>query len=163
MREEEENNKCIEEVDPEVYALTQKELQRQRDVLNLIPSENYASKAVLRACGSILNNKYSEGYPKKRYYQGHEYIDEIELLAIERAKKLFGAEHVNVQPYSGSPANMAVYHALLKPGEKILGMRLDMGGHLTHGHKVSVSGKFWQQVPYGVAKNTEILNIFTAE
>src|SRR3989338_7541240 len=159
MREEEENNKCIEEVDPEVYALTQKELQRQRDVLNLIPSENYASKAVLRACGSILNNKYSEGYPKKRYYQGHEYIDEIELLAIERAKKLFGAEHVNVQPYSGSPANMAVYHALLKPGEKILGMRLDMGGHLTHGHKVNFSSRYFTAVQYSVDKETELLDM----
>lgn len=149
----------IQKEDPQVYQYMIQELQRQRDVLNMIPSENYVSKAVLRACGSILNNKYSEGYPKKRYYQGHDYIDEVEILAIERAKKLFGAEHANVQPYSGSPANMAIYHALLNPGEKILGMRLDMGGHLTHGHKVNFSSKYFKAVQYGVDKETELIDM----
>ena len=145
--------------DPEISNLIKKEQIRQKEVLNLIPSENYVSKEVLKACGSILNNKYSEGYPKKRYYQGHEFIDDIELLAIERAKKLFGAEHVNVQPYSGSPANMAVYHALLKPNNKILGMRLDMGGHLTHGHSVNFSSKYFQSIQYPVDKETELLDM----
>ncbi len=145
--------------DHEVHNLIKKELIRQKEVLNLIPSENYVSKEVLKACGSVLNNKYSEGYPKKRYYQGHEFIDDIEILAIERAKKLFGAEHVNVQPYSGSPANMAIYSALLKPGQKIMGMRLDMGGHLTHGHKVNFSSKFFQSVQYPVDEETELLDM----
>lgn len=145
--------------DHEVHNLIKKELIRQKEVLNLIPSENYVSKEVLKACGSVLNNKYSEGYPKKRYYQGHEFIDDIELLAIERAKKLFGAEHVNVQPYSGSPANMAIYSALLKPGQKILGMRLDMGGHLTHGHTVNFSSKFFESVQYPVDPETELLDM----
>ena len=146
-------------IDQEVSNLINKELIRQKEVLNLIPSENYVSKAVLQACGSILNNKYSEGYPKKRYYQGHAFIDDIELLAIERAKKLFNAEHANVQPYSGSPANMAVYHALLKPGDKILGMRLDMGGHLTHGHTVNFSSKYFKSVQYPVDQQTELLDM----
>jgi glycine hydroxymethyltransferase len=146
-------------IDQEVNNLIQKELIRQKEVLNLIASENYASLEVLKACGSVLNNKYSEGYPKKRYYQGHEFIDDIELLAIERAKKLFGAEHVNVQSYSGSPANMAVYHALLKPGQKIMGMRLDMGGHLTHGHSVNFSSKYFESVQYPVDKDTELLDM----
>ena len=145
--------------DPEVNNLIQKELIRQKEVLNLIPSENYCSPEVLRACGSVLNNKYSEGYPKKRYYQGHLFIDEIEILAIERAKKLFNAEHANVQPYSGSPANMAVYHALLKPNDKILGMRLDMGGHLTHGHSVNFSSKYFKSVQYPVDQKTELLDM----
>ena len=149
----------IERTDPEVYSLMQKELVRQNTVLNIIPSENYISKAVMEATGSILNNQYSEGYPKKRYYQGGEFIDQIEILAIERAKKLFGAEHVNVQPYSGSPANMAIYHALLKPGEKIMGMRLDMGGHLTHGHKVNFSARFYNPVQYVVDEKTHLLDM----
>src|SRR3989338_5391592 len=132
---------------------------RQQEVLNLIPSENYVSPAVLNASGSILINKYSEGYPKKRYYQGQAHVDEIEQLAIERAKKLFGAEHANVQPYSGSPANMAIYHALLKPGDKLMGMKLDMGGHLTHGHSVNFSSRYFKSVPYPVDKDTELLDL----
>ncbi|HLC88956.1 MAG TPA: serine hydroxymethyltransferase [Candidatus Nanoarchaeia archaeon] len=131
---------------------------RQQEVLNLIPSENYVSPAVLNASGSILMNKYSEGYPKKRYYQGQAHVDEIEQLAIERAKKLFGAEHANVQPYSGSPANLAIYHALLKPGDKIMGLRLDMGGHLTHGHSVNFSARYFKSVPYPVDQETERLD-----
>lgn len=149
----------MDEIDSEISNLIGKELIRQREVLNLIPSENYVSKAVREACGSVLNNKYSEGYPKKRYYQGHAFIDDIELLAIGRAKKLFGAEHVNVQPYSGSPANMAVYHALLRPGDKIMGMRLDMGGHLTHGHNVNFSSRYFQSVQYPVDKDSELLDM----
>lgn len=144
--------------DPEIYQHIQAELNRQKTVLNLIPSENFVSQSVLEASGSVLTNKYSEGYPKKRYYQGSEHVDEVELIAIERAKQLFGAEHVNVQALSGSPANQAIYHALLKPGEKILGMRLDMGGHLTHGHKVNFSSRYFCAVQYGVDKETELLN-----
>ena len=151
--------KPLQETDREIAAAIQNELKRQQDTLQLIPSENYASKAVLEACGSLLNNKYSEGYPKKRYYQGNENTDTVELLAIERAKQLFGAEHVNVQPLSGSPANMAVYHALLNPGDKILGMRLDMGGHLTHGHPVNFSAKYFKSIQYPVDKETELLDM----
>src|SRR3990167_2166178 len=145
--------------DPEVEQYIQKEIQRQNDVLNMIPSENACSPAVLKACGSVLNNKYSEGYPFKRYYQGQENADHIEALAIDRAKKLFGAEHANVQPYSGSPANMAIYHALLKPGEKIMGMRLDMGGHLTHGHKVNFSARYFTAVQYSVDRETGLIDM----
>ena len=134
------------------------EKKRQQEVLNLIPSENYVSKAVLNASGSILMNKYSEGYPKKRYYQGQAHVDEIEALAIERAKKLFEAEHANVQPYSGSPANLAIYHALLRPGDKIMGLRLDMGGHLTHGHSVNFSARYFNSVQYPVDQKTELLD-----
>ena len=136
-----------------VYKIIQKEKERQRNYLNLIPSENYCSKEVLEANGSVLTNKYSEGYPGKRYYQGNKYIDEIEELAIERAKKLFKAEHANVQPLSGSQANMAVYFGLLKPGDKIMAMKLDHGGHLSHGSKASFSGKFFKIIGYGVEKN----------
>ncbi|HLD73219.1 MAG TPA: serine hydroxymethyltransferase [Candidatus Nanoarchaeia archaeon] len=149
----------LNQTDPDVYRAIQQEIQRQKEQLQLIPSENYASLAVLEACGSVLNNKYSEGYPGKRYYQGNEFVDQIENLAIERAKRLFGAEHANVQSYSGSPANMAVYHALLKPGDKILGMRLDMGGHLTHGHTVNFSSKYFTSVQYPVDKETELLDL----
>lgn len=144
--------------DPEINKHIQKELHRQQTVLNMIPSENYVSKAVLQASGSVLTNKYSEGYPFKRYYQGNAHVDEIEALAIERAKQLFNAEHANVQPLSGSPANMAVYHALLKPGDKIMGMRLDMGGHLTHGHSVNFSSRYFTSVQYGVNKETGLLD-----
>jgi glycine hydroxymethyltransferase len=151
--------KSLAEIDPEVQSTVQGELKRLHTDLQLIPSENYASKAVLEACGSVLQNKYSEGYPKKRYYQGQEFTDQVEILAIERAKQIFGAEHANVQPLSGSPANMAVYHALLKPGDKILGMRLDMGGHLTHGHKVNFSAKYFQSVQYPLDKETELLDM----
>jgi len=145
--------------DPEVEQYIQKEMQRQNDVLNMIPSENYCSPAVLKACGSVLNNKYSEGYPFKRYYQGQENVDHIEALAIERAKKLFNAEHVNVQSYSGSPANMAIYHALLKPGDKIMGLRLDLGGHLTHGHPVNFSARYYTSVQYPVDEKTELIDM----
>ena len=148
----------VNKMDHEVRELIKKELLRQKNTLQMIPSENYASNAVLEACGSILNNKYAEGYPYKRYYQGNNFVDQIEDIAIKRAKILFGAEHVNVQPYSGSPANMAIYHALLNPGDKIMGMRLDMGGHLTHGHKVNFSSKYFDAVQYGVDRETELLD-----
>src|ERR1700761_5301883 len=140
--------------DPEIAALIEREHERQRQKIRLIPSENYASRAVLEACGSALQNKYSEGYPKKRYYEGQQLIDPIEELAIERAKKLFGVDHANVQPYSGSPANLAVLMAFVKPGETIMGMALPAGGHLTHGWNVSITGKFFRSVSYGVKKET---------
>ncbi len=134
------------------------ELKRQRGGLEMIPSENFVSEAVLQALGSVLTNKYSEGYPGKRYYGGNAFIDVIEKTAIQRAKKLFGVEHANVQAYSGSPANQAVYFALLKPGDKVMGMSLTHGGHLTHGWKVSFSGRFYHSVPYGVDEETHRIN-----
>jgi glycine hydroxymethyltransferase len=140
--------------DPEVYELCRAEERRQADKIRLIPSENYISKAVLEASSSVFTNKYSEGYPGKRYYEGQDFVDPLEQLAIDRAKALFGAEHANVQPYSGSPANMAVYLAFLKPGEKIMGLALPMGGHLTHGAAVSVSGRYFTTVAYGVRRDT---------
>ncbi len=136
--------------DKTINKLLQEEKKRQLEGLELIASENYVSQDVLSAMGSILTNKYSEGYPGKRYYKGNEYIDQIEKEAIQRAKDLFNAEHVNVQPYSGSPANLAVHYALLEPGDKTLGMSLDSGGHLTHGFKVSISGKYFDSRSYGV-------------
>jgi glycine hydroxymethyltransferase len=139
--------------DDEVNGIVIDELARQKTTLNMIPSENLCSKDVLAACGSVLNNKYAEGYPGKRYYQGNKFADEVENLAIERARKLFGAEHVNVQPNSGSPANMAVYFSVLKKGDKILGMDLAHGGHLTHGSSVNFSGKDYDFVSYGVEEN----------
>jgi glycine hydroxymethyltransferase len=145
--------------DKEVFQIAQNELDRQRNVLNMIPSENYVSKAVLEATGSVLANKYAEGYPFKRYYQGMANVDAVEALAIERAKKLFGAEHANVQPYSGSPANMAIFFAVLKPGDKFLGMKLDQGGHLTHGSPVNFSGKLYNPIAYSVDKDTGRLNM----
>jgi len=151
--------KKIGKIDSEVANLIDKELIRQKEVLNMIPSENYASPAVLKACGSVLNNKYSEGYPYKRYYQGQENTDQIETIAIERAKTLFGAEHANVQSYSGSPANFAVFLAFLEPGDKFLGLDLACGGHLTHGSPVNFSGKIYQSIPYSVEKETELLNM----
>ncbi|HLI78862.1 MAG TPA: serine hydroxymethyltransferase [Candidatus Binataceae bacterium] len=144
----------LKRTDPEIYDLIKSEERYEIDSVRLIPSENYASKAVLEASGSLLQNKYSEGYPGKRYYEGQRYIDQIETLAIERAKKLFGVEHANVQPYSGSPANLAVYTGLLKPGETIMGMLLPHGGHLTHGWEVSVTSKFWRSVSYPVDRET---------
>ena len=149
----------IQKSDPEIFQHIFSELERQRSVLNMIPSENYVSRAVLEATGSILMNKYSEGYPFKRYYQGNENIDHIESLAIERAKKLFGAEHVNVQPLSGSPANFSVFLAMLNPGDKFLGLDLACGGHLTHGSPVNFSGKIYKQISYGVNKETELLDM----
>lgn len=142
------------ESDPEVARAVDLEMERQRNTLELIASENIVSTAVLEAQGSVLTNKYAEGYPDRRYYGGCEYVDIAETLAVERAKKLFGAEYVNTQPHSGSQANMAVYYALLKPGDKILGMSLAHGGHLTHGSKASISGKYFTPAYYGVDENT---------
>jgi len=144
----------IKKEDFELYKNISDEERRQSEGVELIPSENYVSEAVLEACGSILTNKYSEGYPGKRYYGGQENIDKIENLAIERAKKLFGAEHVNVQPYSGSPANTAIYFALLKFGDTVMGLKLDHGGHITHGLPIAFSGKAYNFVQYGVNKLT---------
>lgn len=145
--------------DKEIEKLIKEEEKRQRKVINLIPSENYASKDVLKALGSELNNKYSEGYPKKRYYGGQQVIDKVEMLCQDRALKLFKLNHekwsVNVQPLSGSPANLAVFLGLVPPGGKIMGMTLSAGGHLTHGQQVSATGTFWKQIPYGVHKDTE--------
>lgn len=151
-------------LDRRVEDLIQKEIERQKVGIELIASENYVSSDVMKCLGSILTNKYSEGYPGKRYYKGNEYIDEIELEAIDRAKKLFGVNYVNVQPYSGSPANMAVHMALLDYGDSTLGMSMDSGGHLTHGAKVSFSGKYYNSFSYGVDDNgyidySEVLNI----
>lgn len=143
----------LQKIDPEIYEAILKEEQRQSEELELIASENYVSKAVLEAMGTILTNKYSEGYPGKRYYAGQTNIDTVENLAIERVKKLFGCEHANVQALSGSPANAAVYMAFLKPGDKILGLSLDHGGHLSHGHPVNFSGMLYNFVRYGVERN----------
>jgi len=148
----------LEHGDPEIARLIMGEQKRLQDGLELIPSENYISKAVREALGSVLTNKYSEGYPMKRYYGGNEFIDKVELLAIERAKKIFGAEHVNVQPYSGSPANIEIMFALLNPGDKVMGMSLAHGGHLTHGHPVNFTGKTYHFVQYGVDEKTELLD-----
>lgn len=144
--------------DPEVYASMMRELARQQDHIELIASENFVSPAVMEAMGSHLTNKYAEGYPGARYYGGCQYVDEIENLAIERAIKLFGAEHANVQPHSGSQANVAVYLALLQPGDTILGMDLSHGGHLTHGSKASISGKYFNACFYGVDEQTETID-----
>src|SRR5467141_5043592 len=142
--------KTMHEVDPELWAAVQQENQRQEDHVELIASENYASPAVLAAQGSQLTNKYAEGYPGKRYYGGCEFVDIAEQLAIARAKQLFGCDYANVQPHSGSQANQAVYFAVLKPGDTILGMSLAHGGHLTHGAAVSLSGKLFRAVGYGL-------------
>src|SRR6202142_3902639 len=142
-------------VDPEIAELIALEEPRQRDSIRLIASENYVSGAVLAATGSVLTNKYSEGYPTKRYYEGQQYIDRIEQICIDRAKALFGADHANVQPYSGSPANLAIYFAFLKPGDTVMGMGLPAGGHLTHGWNVSITGSYFRAVQYGVRKDTQ--------
>jgi glycine hydroxymethyltransferase len=148
----------LETIDPEVWSLIERDRQRHTQTLNLIASENYASQAVLECLASHLNVKYAEGYPHARYYQGVGLVDDIEQLAIDRAKQLFGAEHANVQPYSGSPANMAVYFALLEPGDTVLGMELSQGGHLTHGSPVSFSGKLFNFVHYGVDLKSELID-----
>ena len=145
--------KHIKKEDSQVFKTIVGELERQQKGLEMIPSESYASRAVLEAMGSIFNNKYSEGFPKRRYYGGQTFTDKVEQLAIDRAKKLFGVSHVNVQPYSGSPANQAVYFALCNPGDKVVGMQLQHGGHLTHGHKVNFSGRYFKSFSYGVDKN----------
>ncbi|MBI4684114.1 MAG: serine hydroxymethyltransferase [Nitrospirae bacterium] len=139
--------------DPDIYNAIQKEIERERENILLIASENYASPAVLEVQGSVFTNKYAEGYPNRRYYGGCKYADIIETLAIERAKELFGAEHVNVQPHSGSQANMAVYFAFLKPGDTVLGMKLSHGGHLSHGSSVNFSGMLYKNIPYGVNRS----------
>src|SRR5260370_15724447 len=143
------------EVDPEIYEAIQHETERQHSQLELIASENFTSEAVLEATGSVFTNKYAEGYPGKRYYGGCEYTDIVENLARERAKKLFGAEYVNVQPHSGSQANQAAYGAVLAPGDTIMGLNLAHGGHLTHGHPLNFSGKLYKVVPYNVRKEDE--------
>ncbi len=145
---------ALAQTDPEIAHLIAEEERRQATKIRLIPSENYVSSAVLEATGSVLTNKYSEGYPGKRYYEGQQVIDQVETLAIERAKALFGAEHANVQPYSGSPANLAVYLAFCQPGDTIMGMALPMGGHLTHGAAPSITGKWLRSVQYGVLRDT---------
>ncbi|HOA91217.1 MAG TPA: serine hydroxymethyltransferase [Bacillota bacterium] len=144
--------------DPEILEVLQKEAQRENDKLELIASENFVTPAVLAAQGSVLTNKYAEGYPGRRYYGGCEYVDVAEQLAIDRAKELFGAEHVNVQPHSGAQANTAVYFAVLKPGDTVLGMDLTHGGHLTHGHPINFSGTYFNFVPYGVSRETETID-----
>ena len=144
----------VDSEDPELATLIHQEARRQHDKIRMIPSENYVSLAVLEASGSVLTNKYSEGYPGRRYYEGQQLIDPIERLAVERAKAVFGVDHANVQPYSGSPANLAIYMAFAKPGDTVLGMSLPMGGHLTHGSQVSVSGKWFRSVGYGVNADT---------
>lgn len=149
----------LKKTDPEIHQLIAAENRRQHETLRLIPSENYASKAVLEAGGSSLNNKYSEGYAGKRYYQGQQNIDAVEELAKSRLCELFGAEHANVQPYSGSPANLAVYVAFMNPGEKTMGLGLPAGGHLTHGWKVSVTGKYYDAVQYGVRESDHRIDI----
>ena len=148
----------LQQSDPEIAKYVNGELNRQREKLELIASENIVSPAVLAAQGSVLTNKYAEGYPGKRYYGGCEFVDEVETLAIERAKKLFGAEYANVQPHSGAQANMAVFFALLSPGDTVMGMNLNDGGHLTHGSPVNMSGKYFKIVPYGVDKETETID-----
>jgi glycine hydroxymethyltransferase len=148
----------ISAVDPEIADLVRDEEWRQATTLMLIPSENYASLAVRQAQGSLLNNKYAEGYPRRRYYNGNRYIDSIEALCIRRAKELFGAEHANVQPHAGAPANMAAYMALLKPGDTILGLALDHGGHLTHGWPVNFSGQLYRPVQYGVDRESGLID-----
>ncbi len=152
------NIKDLKEFDGEVYELIGKELNRQRRSIELIASENFVSKAVMEAQGSVLTNKYAEGYPRKRYYGGCNYIDSIEQLAIDRVKDIFKAEYANVQPHSGSQANMAIFYAFLNPGDTVLGMDLSHGGHLTHGSPVNFSGKYFNIIPYGVNKNTETID-----
>src|SRR5213082_3802494 len=145
--------------DPELAEALEGERRRQEEHVELIASENYASPRVLEAQGSVLTNKYAEGYPGKRYYGGCEYVDVAERLAIERAKEIFGAEHANVQPHAGAQANASVYHALLEPGDRIMGMKLDHGGHLSHGMKLNFSGRLYDIVPYGVRREDSWLDM----
>ena len=154
---------ALEKTDPEIYGIVRSELQRQREGLELIPSENFTSLAVMEAQGSVFTNKYSEGYPGKRYYGGNQFADMSESLAIERVKKLFRADHANVQPHAGSQANMAAYFALVQPGDKIMGMNLSSGGHLTHGSQVNFSGKLYKIAAYNVDKATQILDFDAME
>jgi glycine hydroxymethyltransferase len=147
--------RTLAEADPEIAKAVRDELRRQRDGLELIASENFVSRAILEAAGSVFTNKYAEGYPGRRYYGGCEFVDVVESLAIARAKALFGADHANVQPHAGAQANMAVYFAIMKPGDTVLGMNLAHGGHLTHGHPLNFSGQLYKVVPYGVSQETE--------
>src|SRR5215468_1923086 len=148
----------ISEIDPQIAAEIKNEIHRQHEGLEMIASENFVSRAVLEAAGSVFTNKYAEGYPGKRYYGGCEFTDVVENLARDRAKQLFGAEHANVQPHSGSQANMAAYMSLLQPGDSILGLNLAHGGHLTHGHPLNFSGKMYKIIPYGVRRDTETID-----
>src|SRR5437899_175972 len=152
-------DRSLQEVDPEIARLIREETRRQAEGLELIASENFVSEAVLEAQGSTLTNKYAEGYPGKRYYGGCEYVDVAEQLAIDRAKALFGAEHANVQPHAGAQANASVYHALLKPGETMMGLELAHGGHLTHGMKINVSGRLYDIAPYHVDRETSLIDM----
>jgi glycine hydroxymethyltransferase len=149
----------IEQVDPDIAGLIRKDLERQNSSIHLIASENFASPAVMAASGSVFTNKYAEGYPGRRYYEGCQVVDEMEQLAIDRAKSLFGADHANVQPHSGAQANMGVYFSLLEPGDTVLGMLLDQGGHLTHGSPVNFSGLYYNIVAYGVDPETELIDM----
>ncbi len=153
----------LHELDPEIAAALEQELRRQQTTLEMIASENFVPRAVLECQGSVLTNKYAEGYPGRRYYGGCEFVDISEQLAIDRAKALFGAEHANVQPHSGAQANAAVYHALLQPGDRIMGLALDQGGHLTHGMKLNVSGRLYEIVPYGVRRDTGTIDMDEVE
>src|SRR6266436_4192414 len=155
MTESQRISRTLAEVDPDVYQAIRHELERQNSQLELIASENFVSMAVLEATGSVFTNKYAEGYPSKRYYGGCEFVGVVENLARDRAKKIFGAEYVNVQPHSGSQANQAAYASVLQPGDTILGLNLSHGGHLTHGHHLNFSGKTYKVVPYGVRKDDE--------
>src|SRR6266853_167685 len=148
----------LQTADPEIWQAIQHEVRRQQDGLDMIASENYTSRAVMEAQGSVLTNKYAEGLPGKRYYGGCEFVDRAERLAIDRAKALFGAEHANVQSHSGTQANVSVYMAALQLGDTVLGMNLAHGGHLTHGHPLNFSGKMYKFVPYGVSKETETID-----
>jgi glycine hydroxymethyltransferase len=152
------DNDLVAATDPQVAELIARELERQKTTIQLIASENFASRAVLAAQASVLNNKYSEGYPKRRWYGGNRVIDQVEQLARERLCELFGADHANVQPHAGANANLAAYFAVLEPGDTVMGMRLDQGGHLTHGSPVNVTGKLWNFVAYGVDRTTEVLD-----
>src|SRR6201993_445427 len=155
MTEQQRMARPLAEVDPEVFGAIRHEVDRQNSGLELIASENFTSEAILEATASVFTNKYAEGYPGKRYYGGCEFVDVVENLARERAKKIFGAEYVNVQPHSGSQANQAAYSAVLSPGDTIMGLNLAHGGHLTHGHPLNFSGKTYHVVPYGVRKEDE--------
>ena len=156
-------NRPLAEVDPEIAAVLDHELERQQRTLEMIASENFVPQAVLDCQGSVLTNKYAEGYPGKRYYGGCEHVDVAEQLAIDRAKALFGAEHANVQPHAGAQANAAVYHALLQPGDKLMGLALPHGGHLTHGMKINVSGRLYEIVPYHVRESDSLIDMDEVE
>src|SRR5947209_9987171 len=158
MNEQERMARPLAEADPEVFAAIREEMERQDTRLELIASENFTSEAILEAAGSVLSNKYAEGYPGKRYYGGCEFVDVLENLARDRAKQLFKAEHVNVQPHSGSQANQAAYAAVLQPGDTVLGLNLAHGGHLTHGHHLNFSGKTYKIVPYSVQRESETID-----